>query len=163
MIIKEIISRKERNSYIFENNTFNVEYHCLIGLEEMLINSKKFIYEDHNDVKKYREFMSHERLHTFDYDNLISGEFYFPIYYRGAPFQQTIILDVPISEIKFINTDHITLHFLRGHETIEMPKYKPNAYGVVDTLVFKNKLEAEQHLLILKLKFNDWDIKTKYI
>ena len=44
-----------------------------------------------------------------------------------------------------------------------MIKSKPNALGVCDTLIFSNKSEAEQHLIALKLKFNGWDIKTKYI
>lgn len=163
MIIEEITSKKEWNAYIFEDSGFNTWYHSCIGLEELLIESKNFVYEDQKDVKEYKEFMNVERSNTVQYDDLIQGKTYFPIQYRGAPFQQTIILDVPTTDCKYVKSDNTNLYFLRHRKSLDMVRSKPNAIGVYDTLIFNNKTEAEQHLLALKLKFNGWDIKTKYI
>ena len=161
MIAEEVISKKEWKSFVF-GGSLNANLSDCIGLEEMLIESKNFVYEDQIDVKGYKEFINIERLDSIQYDNLIQGKLYFPIQYRGAPFQQTIIIDVPSTDCKFVKSDNINLYFLHGRKSIDMVKSKPGALGVYDTLVFSDKSEAEQHLIALKLKFNGWDIKTKY-
>jgi len=161
MIVGEVISKKEWNSFMFDKS-FSTDSHLTIGLEEMLIESKKFVYEDQVDVKMYKEFTDIEKANTVQYDDMKPGVLYFPIRYRGAPFQQTIIIDVPSTDCKFVKSDNINLYFLRGKKSIDMVKSKPGALGVYDTLVFSDKSEAEQHLIALKLKFNGWDIKTKH-
>jgi len=162
MIIEEVISKKEWNSYVF-GGSFDVGLSSCIGLEEMLMESRNLVYEDQKDVREYKEFIDIEKSNSIQYADLIQGKLFFPIQYRGAPFQETIILDVPTTDCKFIKSDNINLYFLRGRKPIDMVKSRPGILGVYDTLIFSDKLEAEQHLLALKLKFNGWDIKTRYI
>jgi hypothetical protein len=162
MIIEEVISKKEWNSYII-NGSYNIQLSSVMALEQMLTESASIIYENNIDVINYRNFIDFEKSYTVSYDKLVPGNLYFPINYRGAPFQQTIILDIPKNNSKFINSDNNTLYFSRNRKKLEFAKSNPNSKGTIETLIFKNKPEAENHILTLKLKFSDWDIKIRYL
>lgn len=161
MIIEEIISKREWNSYIFEDGVFDVGYAGCISMEQMLVESTLIIYEDNKDVIDYRDFINSEKSYSIDYNDMITGELYFPINYRGAPFQQTIILDIPRSNSRFIKSDDRSLYFICNRKKIDFTKSNPNSKGTLETLIFKDKTEADNHVLTLKLKFVGWDIKIR--
>jgi hypothetical protein len=144
------------------NGVMDVDKHTCIGLEKALmkisLRTKSFIYEDHKDVKDYKTFMAGEKQHTIPYSDLVKGQTYFPVSYRGSPFQQTIYINRPSVDVKFVSIDGVDLIFKNINELIKLRISKENALGTLETFIFKNKSDAEQHLITLKLKFNGWYI-----
>lgn len=157
MFIVEILTDKCRESYRI-NNYINLDIRGIMGLEEMLFDSTRVIYEDQAAVIKYREFINSESIHTIPYNDLVIGNEYYPVQYRGAPYQQSIMLDLPSDNCKFISEDVNELTFSGG---IEMTKTKTGVASIYTTLVFKDKTEADHHLMLLKLKFGEWYFKFR--
>ncbi len=149
--------------YEFENNNVvNMDKRSCIGLEEALIKRsrrvKNFIYEDSQDVKDYKDTIANEKQHTIPYTNLVAGKSYFPMSLRGAPFQQTIYIDIPDNNIKYIKTDGVDSIFKNVNNINKFRISKNNAIGTLETLIFANKAEADHFITILKTKFGSWYI-----
>ena len=149
--------------YEFENNNVvDIGKQLCIGLEEALIKksrkSRNFIYEDSQDVKEYKETILAEKQHTISYDALIPGKLYYPVSLRGAPFQQTVYIDLPINDIKYIKTEGVDLIFKNKNKINKFRISKNNAIGTIETLIFSNKIEATHFITILKTKFSSWYI-----
>ena len=149
--------------YEFENNnTINMEKRSCIGLEEALIKRsrkiKNFIYEDSQDVKDYKETILEEKSHTISYINLKPNGFYFPISLRGAPFQQTIYIDMPGNNIEYLELDGVDLIFQNSNNISKFRISKNNAVGTLETLIYSTKIEADHFITLLKIKFSSWYI-----
>lgn len=142
------------------NNVYDVEKSSCINLEKMLIESAKFVYEDIQDVKDYKKFIADEKLHTISCESLIVGKTYCPIFYMGAPYQQTIFVDIRPSMSLFVSKTNTSLIF-KNKKNFSLPLATTNTVGARDILIFNNITDMEHHLTIMKLKFSDWDIRIR--
>ena len=67
-------------------------------------------------------------------------------------------MDMPPNDCEFISVDNDEVCFKIGNDPYRFRILKPNVLDTLDTLIFKDKDEAKQHILTLKLRFNDWYI-----
>jgi hypothetical protein len=139
-----------------------MEKRSIIGLEEALIKRSRkvgnFVYEDSKDVKDYKSTISNEKQHTILYANLIPGEEYFPMSLRGAPFQQTVYIDIPPTDVVYTMQDGVDLVFTQQGVEHRFRVSKNNAVGTIETLIFKDKTEADHFITMFKTKFSSWYI-----
>ena len=144
------------------NNIIDMEKRSCIGLEEALVKRSRwvrnFIYEDSQDVKDYKETIAIEKQHTEHYTNLIAGNVYFPMSLRGAPFQQTVYIHIPSKNVKYIKLDGVDLVFKNVNKICRFRITKNNAAGTIETLLFRDKAEADHFITLLKTKFGSWYI-----
>lgn len=149
--------------YEFENNNLiDMDKRACIGLEEALIKksrkSQNFIYEDSQDVREYKDTIANEKQYTIPQANLVSGKNYFPMSLRGAPFQQTIYIDIPKTNVEYLKTDGVDLLFKEGNKINKFRTSKINAIGTLETLIFSDMAEATHFITLLKTKFSSWYI-----
>ena len=156
-------------SYEFiANNVIDIEKRSCIGLEQAIIKTSRktrnFIYEDLQDVKNYKSTIENEKQYTISYSNLVQGNIYCPLSLRGAPYQQTVYIDIPETDIEFVGINGVDLQFNDGNNIIKFRVTKNSAIGTLETLIFASKSEADHFITLLKTKFSEWyiPIRTRF-
>lgn len=126
------------------------------------LQSRRLLENTHN-VEEYISFISKEKRHTFQPENLVIGHIYFPIGLQAAPVGEIILLKYAKYPAKYIDNTSGKFYFRSNDRIIDFPLSRKVGDGLLESLIYSSSDDQHHFMSVLKLKFPSWTIRLNKV
>jgi hypothetical protein len=145
----------------YEFNSYSVGDSLIFEMHEEL--RIRNLLENAQNVEDYKSFISVEKTHTVQINNLTIGNIYFPIGLQAVPVGEIILLKYSEHPAEYVDNKNGKFYFNSQNKIIDFPLSRDIGDGFLETLIYSSQIDQRQFMSVLGLRFSSWTIKPKKV
>lgn len=145
----------------YEFNSYSVGDSLIFEMHEEL--KIRNLLETAQNVEDYKSFISVEKTHTVQINNLAIGNIYFPIGLQAVPVGEIILLKYAEYPAEYIDNKNGKFYFNSNNKIIDFPLSRDIGDGFLETLIYLSQNDQKHFMSVLGLKFSSWTIRSNKI